>query len=186
MQVRTDEDGCALGNDIVKALTDELDIEHDAAVEVALAVADSKNMGKLARGFAAHRLQRIQQLVADSKDKVVSSAAEAKVKIDAKMAEAQEKLDSKVTEAKVKVTAHAEQAGQRLQALVKDEHTVLAHAPRLRVGSPKTLRVLDVCVSLTRRMPDAKLSPNMLNSNPYTRHSKPETRNPKPGGPNPA
>ena len=125
MQVRTDKDGCALGLDIVKALNEELDIEHDAAVQVALAVADSKNMGKLARGFATVRLERIRQLVADSKDKVVSSAAEAKDKIDARMAEAkdkfearmaeaQAKIDSKVSEAQVKVTAQAEQAGLKI------------------------------------------------------------------------
>jgi ABC-type phosphate transport system auxiliary subunit len=136
MQVRTDKNGCALGLDIVKALNEELDIEHDAAVQVALAVADSKNMGKLARGFATVRLERIRQLVADSKDKVVSSAAEAKDKIDARMAEAkdkidarmaeakdkfearmaeaQAKIDSKVAEAQVKVTAQAEQAGTHI------------------------------------------------------------------------
>ena len=132
MQVRTDKDGCALGLDIVKALNEELDIEHDAAVQVALAVADSKNMGKLARGFATVRLERIRQLVADSKDKVVSSAAEAKDKIDARMAEAkdkfearmaeaQAKIDSKVAEAQVKVTAQAEQAGTQI---LKSQHLV--------------------------------------------------------------
>jgi hypothetical protein len=132
MQVRTDKNGCALGLDIVKALNEELDIEHDAAVQVALAVADSKNMGKLARGFATVRLERIRQLVADSKDKVVSSAAEAKDKIDARMAEAkdkfearmaeaQAKIDSKVAEAQVKVTAQAEQAGTQI---LKSQHLV--------------------------------------------------------------
>ena len=132
MQVRTDKDGCALGLDIVKALNEELDIEHDAALQVALAVADSKNMGKLARGFAAERLERIRQLVADSKDKVVSSAAEAKDKIDARMAEAkdkfearmaeaQAKIDSKVAEAQVKVTAQAEQAGTQI---LKSQYSV--------------------------------------------------------------
>ena len=132
MQVRTDKNGCALGLDIVKALNEELDIEHDAAVQVALAVADSKNMGKLTRGFATVRLERIRQLVADSKDKVVSSAAEAKDKIDARMAEAkdkfearmaeaQAKIDSKVAEAQVKVTAQAEQAGTQI---LKSQHLV--------------------------------------------------------------
>ena len=121
MQVRTDKNGCALGLDIVKALNEELDIEHDAAVQVALAVADSKNMGKLARGFATVRLERIRQLVADSKDKIDARMAEAKDKFEARMAEAQAKIDSKVAEAQVKVTAQAEQAGTQI---LKSQHLV--------------------------------------------------------------
>ena len=117
LDVKTDENGCALALDMVEMLERELELDEACAVAVALAVADSKSIGKLTRGFAAKKLHRFGQLVSDSRDKVVASAAEAR-----------EKIDHKFAEATVKVVTCAGEARNRLQALVNDDTRVGKHA----------------------------------------------------------
>ena len=138
LDLRTDENGCALAVDIVKVLESELGIQHENAVAVALALSDSKNTAKLARGFAKKKLERFGQIVAESRDKVVATAAETKEKLDAKMAEAKDKLDAKMTEAKAKVSTQADEAGQRLQSLLKDENTVFEACIAVEMNNQST------------------------------------------------
>ena len=120
-----DEEGGALALDIIALLEGELKLEHSEATAVTLAVADSKDVAKRAKGFVRQRWDRFGQVVADSRDKMAAAAEGAKEKMKLTATETKGKVEEKMEEARVRVLTRVDEAGQQLNSLLQDESRVL-------------------------------------------------------------